>query len=287
MEQTTPQVRIGDWVSEGWRMFVEQWKSWVLMTLVVALITTLPIILFSFAIVIVALGSIDQRGPMPRGPMPSEFAPTIFLLYAAMGVFALLMMPVHAYFSAGMYRAAFKQLRGGQIEFRDLFSGGDCFLRLLGANIVLAALAAAGFVFCIIPAYIVLGMLFFAAPLIVERRAGAFEAVGESWNLGKTNVLMFTLWAFLVSLIASAGSYACYVGLLATIPLQYTMGAIAYRDCFGVTGARSFKPLAPVTPAAPQYGAAWGGGFCPQCRSSLPEGASFCPSCGARVGAGQ
>lgn len=280
MEETrAPQVKIGDWVSEGWRMFVEQWKSWVLMTLLVALITAAPPIVLSVVLVIILFGSMDQRGQIP-----DEMAPAIILLYVGFFAFAILMVPVQAYFGAGMYRAAFKQLRGGRIEFRDLFSGGDCFLRLLGANIVGGILMLVGFVLCIVPGYIVLGMLFFAAPLIVERRAGAFEALGESWELGKKNVLMFTLWAFLVTLIASAGSYACYVGLLATIPLQYTMGAIAYRDCFGVTGARSFRPAAP---AAPTYGASWAGGFCSQCRSSLPEGAGFCPGCGARVAPGQ
>lgn len=275
MESTSaPQIRIGDWVSEGWRMFVQQWKQWVLITLVFFLATMAPYGLLALGFLIVVLGSIEPGGGMASGGA----AGAILFFYVALFGVTILMLPVHAFFSAGMYRVAFKQLKGGEIELRDLFSGGDCFLRMLGATIIIAVIVFVGVLLCIIPGYIAMGMLFFTGPLVVERRLSVFEALGTSWELGKQNILMFTLFALLVGLIAGAGSYACYVGLLATIPLQYTISAIAYRDCFGVPGATSFRAPAP---GAPAYGVNRTGGFCGQCRSAVPEESLFCPTCGA------
>jgi hypothetical protein len=102
--------------------------------------------------------------------------------------------------------------------------------------------------------------------------------------------VMFTLFAIVVSLIASAGSYACYVGLLATYPLMFTMTAVAYRDCFGVEGALSFRETA----ASPPGGYAPAPSFnaqppqeqtraCPTCHTSLPANAQFCYNCGTNL----
>jgi len=33
---TLPKVRFGEWIGEGWNMFAEQWKVWVLNALVLS-----------------------------------------------------------------------------------------------------------------------------------------------------------------------------------------------------------------------------------------------------------
>jgi len=179
-----------------------------------------------------------------------------------------------------------EQLRGGRLEFKDLFSGGDCFFRVLGATIVVGLLVMVATMLCIIPGFIVSGLLFFTVPLIVERRMGVFEAMGASYEATKPNLLMFTLFAFVVSLIASAGYYACYVGLLATYPLLFTMTAVAYRDCFGLPGAVSFLPPPPRDLYAPPPPVASAplpttARRCSNCQAELPAAATFCPRCGA------
>jgi hypothetical protein len=103
---------------------------------------------------------------------------------------------------------------------------------------------------------------------------------------------MFILFAFVVQLIAQAGTYACCVGLLATWPLTFTMTVVAYRDCFGVSGALSFKqasssPQAGYGPTPTTYAppAAAQLRTCPKCQTSLPATAQFCPTCGTGTGA--
>jgi hypothetical protein len=315
-----PKVRFGEWIGEGWNMFAEQWKVWVVNALVLSLVTVVPIV--GMYIFMVVLAASAGRGGAGLGMV-------VFVLIF-LGV--ILVVLASTYLHAGMYRTAFKQLRGEPISTGDLFSAGDCFPSLLGAAILVGILVMIGALLCIIPAFIVAGALYFTFPLVVERRMSAGEAIQASRDATRGDLFMFVLFAFVVSLIAQAGSYFCYVGILATLPLQYTIGAIAYRDCFGVSGARSFAskaappnaygapPPSGYQPAAPQQWSGYGsstsvtpsavyqppstaapppstaplqqaptgavhqeptaGVTCPNCQAELPAGARFCARCG-------
>ena len=246
----------------------------------------------AFILVMYAMIFATMSVPSPRGAPPQMPVMTILFLYLGMFALIIVLMPLSVFVMGGAYRAAFKQLRGGRVEFRDLFSARDCYWRLLGATLIHFALAALGAVLCVIPAFIVAGLFFFTLPLIVERNLGVFEAMRASRDVTQPNLLMFTLFAFVVQLIASAGSYACYVGLLASWPLLFTITAVAYRDCFGVSGARSFLQPAPsqqagygappvVYPAPPPPAERML--VCENCQTSLPATAQFCPRCGTNI----
>jgi hypothetical protein len=246
-----------------------------------------------------------QAGPYgTTEPSPLPF----FIMVGGMIFSILILLPLSAYFQAGLFKGAFKQLRGGRLAFRDLFSGGDCFLPVLGEMILVGLLTMIGAALCVIPGLIVAGLMMFTVPLTVERRLGVIEAMRESYELTKNNMLLFTLFALLLQLIVGAGSYACYVGLLATYPLMFTITAVAYRDCFGLPGARSFlvahpASVAPYAPPPPpdiyappppppdiygQHPEAYAPiepprTVCQQCQTELPPTATFCPRCGARI----
>jgi hypothetical protein len=280
MQQTpVPEVRFGEWITEGWNMFAEQWQTWVLMSLIFFATAGLPYIILTVFLMLSLLGTAG-------GGPPESF---IALFYLGFFAIMILMLPLYVYLLGGMHRTALKQLRGESISVRDLFSAGDCFLPLLGATVLVGFLAIIGFILCIIPGYIVMAMFFFVPLLIVDRRLPVTEAMRQSSDLVKQKLLMFTLFYFLVALIAQLGTYVCYIGILATFPLQFTMGIVAYRDCFGVQGARSFvKPRV----AAPVYGPSSvdqsgyppTGIVCPNCGSpEAQQGAVFCSRCGGRL----
>lgn len=269
-------------------MFTEQWKSWVKLSLGFFVAVVMPIGAFGVVAYIMMITTMmsqqNSRGAPPQMPVA-----TVLVFYAGIFGLIIVLMPLVVLLMGGAYRAAFKQLRGGQVEFRDLFSARDCYWRLLGATFIQGLLGVIGAMLCIIPAFIVGGLLLFTLPLIVERNLGVFEAMRASREVTQRNLLMFILFAFVVQLIASAGSYACYIGLLATWPLMFTMTAVAYRDCFGVAGARSFSQTA----SAPEAGYAAPGAeapaanqdslVCSNCQASLPATAQFCFRCGANV----
>ena len=229
---TLPKVRLGDWISEGWNMFAAEWKVWVVDAMILSLVTVVPIVgtyilMFFFAAASAGSG-----------------AGVSILMLALIAMVIVLVAFLATYLAGGMYHTAFKQLRGEPISTSDLFSAGDRLPAVLGASLIVGILCAIGAILCIIPAFIVAGALYFTVPLVVERRMTVMDAIQASRDATRGDLFMFVLFAFVASLIAQAGSYLCYVGLLITWPLHYTIAAIAYRDCFGVAGARSFTSRA-------------------------------------------
>ena len=281
-----PNVR-WEWIGEGWQMFTEQWKVWVLQMLAVGLIFAVPVV--PFYVMIFAMQAGAAQGQPPE--LPPLFLPLAF----GIGLLGIL---GGAFFFSGFYRTAFKQLRGEPISVSDLFSGGDIFLRVLGTIIAIGLLTMLGALFCILPAYIVGGLLFFTLPLVIERDLNIGEALSASYEAAKTNWFMFAVFAFVVSLLASLGAFACYVGMLVTYPLQITITSIAYRDMFGMTGARSFtgsnQPQYPTNyapqsfaPPPPQFGEfqqpEQTTSLCTNCGTMLNRTSRFCSKCGSPI----
>lgn len=303
-----PKVRLGEWISEGWNMFAEEWKVWVLNALVLSGATVVPVVAAYVFFFVVAAAS-------PRGAGAGLGVAMLGLIF----VVAIVVILVNALLVGGMYNTAFKQLRGERISVGDMFSAGDRALSVLGAAILVGILTMIGMMLCVIPAFIVGGALFFTLPLVVERRLSVGDAIQTSREATRGDLFMFVLFALIVTLIAQAGSYLCYIGLLVTLPLQFTIAAIAYRDCFGVPGARSFvgkagpthaygaPPPSGYQPAPPQQWSGYGTPIaqappatspqpppitavqsgptgdltrCPDCQAELPATARFCARCG-------
>lgn len=227
-----------EWIGEGWNMFTQRWVAWVVHMLVFALV----IVVISAPIYIIAIASSVGAGArdVPEAP------PAIFFV-AMLIIYPLLLVAV-SFLLGGTYKTAMKQLRGEPTSIGDLFSGGDCFLRVLGTLFLVAVLGMIGGLLCIIPGFIVQGLCFFAIPLVVERGMGPVQAIQTSIEATKKDWLMFTLFAFVVGLIASIGVILCYVGALASYPLMFTITSVAYRDVFGVAGAPNPQSYTPPPP---------------------------------------
>lgn len=234
-------VKWGEWINEGWQMFAAKWQVWVPMMLVFILALVVPILPMYILMLGANLAAAGSDG------VP-EFSPLLPLVGIVGG---LITFGLAAFMLGGIYRTAFKQMRGEAISVGDLFSGGDVFLSMAAAMILVGLCVNVGTVFCIVPGFLALGLLYFTFPLIVEKKLGVIEAMQRSFEMTRPQMWMFMLFAFVVSLIASLGAIACYVGLLVTYPLQFLIGAAAYKDCFGVTGARSIGALQAAQPAYP------------------------------------
>ncbi len=236
-------VKWGEWINEGWQLFAARWQVWVPMMLifVVALVVPiLPVYILAIGMNIAAAGS----DPEALGAVP-------IMLPVLGGLGGLITLCLSAFMLGGIYRAAFKQMRGEAISVRDLFSAGDVFLSMLGALFLVGLSVAIGAVFCLVPGFLAAGLFFFTFPLIVEKRLGVIEAMQRSFELTRPNMWMFMCFAFVVAILGSLGQLACYVGMLVTYPLQFLIAAAAYKDCFGLAGARNVAALQASQPAYP------------------------------------
>lgn len=231
-----------EWIGDGWKLFTQQWGAWVVHMLAFVLVMLIPIIPFYAVAVAASLAAASTDHPEGAS----------ILVFLMMLIMIPLVMAAASFLLGGAYKSAMKQLRGEPFRIGDLFSAGDCFLRVWGVVLLVAILGAIGGMLCILPAFIVQGLCFFAIPLVVERRMGPIEAIQASIAATKKDWLMFTVFALVVQIIASAGSILCYVGLLASYPLLFTITSVAYRDVFGVTGANRTQSYNPPPP--PDYG---------------------------------
>jgi hypothetical protein len=73
----------------------------------------------------------------------------------------------------------------------------------------------------------------FVLPLIADRGLDFLAAWRSSWQSTRSGFWELVLLNFVAGFIAGLGAYACYVGLIFTLPIYYTIIAAAYEDRFG------------------------------------------------------
>lgn len=142
-----------------------------------------------------------------------------------------------AYFLfGGLYRMAIKQVRGQTPDINDMFSITDVLPALLVASLLVGAATAIGALFCILPGYLVMGLLLFAIPLVVDKRMEAVPAITLSLDTLKPQMGMAFVFALVVGLLGGVGALLCGVGVLITGPLALLSAAVLYNDFFPENG---------------------------------------------------
>ena len=232
-KSSPPSVRLGA-IGEGWGLFQDQWGVWVL-TAGLALICHAGILgLASSAFgvhVQDALGWFRMSAPSGGG-----------------AVAMALTMAVNGFFLGGMMRMACLQVRGRKISVGDLFSVVDVLPNLILGALLYGLASMVGFMCLFVPGLIVSAVLLFTFPLIVDGGLGATEAMGQSWEALRGQMVSATVFHIAVSIVAGVGSCLCCVGLLLTAPLYSLSIAVLYRDFFLAQGVSlSGKPEAPTS----------------------------------------
>jgi hypothetical protein len=180
----------------------------------------------------------------------------------------------------GIHMCLLQRMRGGKVEFGDLFKGFDYFTPSLiasviqfvpiiilivptyiafivmvmmvgatqgrggdpAAGLVLVVLMFVVFMVVMVIAVIIQAFFVFMYPLIVDKNLSGVDAVKTSLNAAKANLGGVIGLTLLNYVLTFVGLLCCYVGALAVIPITMASYAVIYRKVF----PQNFDPV--VTP---------------------------------------
>jgi hypothetical protein len=234
-------VQLSDWMSEGFNLFTERPGPWILTGLLFFGVVLVPVIVMMVLFAVIAAMGRHGGGPL---------IPLLTLGFVLLMI--LVIMVVSFGMIGGFYQCALKQLRGEEFRPGELFKGFRFTGRLFVFYMIQSILTIVGMFLCFFPMFLVMPALFFGPLLIVDRDMGVIDAIKASFEKAKEDFWMLLLFVVLVSMIAQV------LGPV-TMPLMMTLSVVAFRDAFGVQGAR--EPMRSGTPGG-------GGG------TSYPPGAS-------------
>lgn len=159
----------------------------------------------------------------------------------------------------GYYLMIIDKLRAPDrpLNLNGLGKGFDVFVEAFVASLLVGVFASLGALACFVGALIVQGLLLFTYPLIIDRKRGFWDAISESYQMAGRNWFGFTVFVFLVGLLAGLITLlTCGLGYFVAFPLAQITYVLAYRDNFGLADESAVpdKPIPPPPgpPPAPE-----------------------------------
>jgi len=202
-----PVVKTGDWLREGWDIFVSDVGMFILASLVYNILNGLCF-------------------PILYGPLTC-------------GMFLMIFDRMDG------GEADIRRLFSGFDFFGASFVAGLIFFLLgfVGVIVVCVGFMLCVLPSLIGLALLVLlqTVFLFTFQLIVKQGLGATEAIAVSYNKIRGNLWQFLLFGLVLFLISMAG-YSVMLGWLVTTPLVLAAQAAAYRDIFGPGGETQLAP---------------------------------------------
>lgn len=95
-------------------------------------------------------------------------------------LYSLLLLPVITY---GIDLFFLRAIRDEPLDFKEIFSGFNNYVNIVLAHLLATALIILGFIFFIIPGFILACRLVFVPYLVMDRRLDPIKAVEKSWQM--------------------------------------------------------------------------------------------------------
>lgn len=189
-------IRLGDWLSGGWKVYSENWLLMSLATLLAAV-----------------LGG--ATAGILAGPL-------------LMGLYRM------AFKSMRQERPEINDLFNWQGRFLQAFLAFLIFafihLGITGASKSGALSGLIGFIISPLLT-VVMGL---TMPLLLERKLDVANAINEVGRLVfSRDALMWWIVGLVFATISAGGLIACFIGVFITVPWMISSSAVAYRDVFG------------------------------------------------------
>jgi hypothetical protein len=146
----------------------------------------------------------------------------------------------------GLYRMAFKTMKGERPEIADLFNWDGKFLQAFLAFIIYAAIygsiqglggrsGALSTILSFLVGPFLTMLITFTFPMLLERKydiAATINDIGK--KIFTKDALMWWIVGLVFGLIAWSGVLACGLGILVTLPWIVSASAVAYSNIWGI-----------------------------------------------------
>ncbi|BDI30206.1 hypothetical protein CCAX7_22570 [Capsulimonas corticalis] len=212
-----------DWLGEAWKLFASSAPVWIA-AIIVAVYAPLCIDAFVVGAISVSqkIAGSGAGGAVQALMHMGGLTFGLGLLNAAYSAFVL----------GGLAQMALKQVRGEPVSFRDIFSGGPSFGRMLVFGIVASLMIGVASGFILLPGVFLAGLLL---PSLALTAAGAplSDSISLSVKAMWPDRAIAMGLAFVLGVLTVIGSGFFTIGLLAALPLWFLVSALAYRDMIG------------------------------------------------------
>lgn len=199
-------VKFSEWIENGFNLYKENFGVLVLASLIAILLSLVSFLVLAgpmiAGLIIVTLQIFDKKQPPPT-------AGTVFKGF-------------------------------------DYFLNSFLFVLVWGVStfvvtLIVALIPCIGIFISYFISFAVQAFLMFALFIIVDKKMDFWPASMESFEVVKTNFWPFLGFSIVISLIGGVGAIACGIGVIITMPIQYCIIAIAYREIFRGTQASEEK----------------------------------------------
>lgn len=226
---------VGSAVSYGWAKFQQNMGQMILASL--AIFAGAVVIGLLYFLAIVPLSTADAEYDASTGTYTYDDGWPFLLTFLIMAFVGVLFFIYAQVIGAGLIREAL-----GVTEGRPFTTAGVFKFQNIGNVIVTALLVGAGtfvgYLLCFIPGIIFAFLSMYSLFFVIDKNLSPVDAIKASIDLTRNNVGSAIIWYLVAVVIIFVGELACFVGLLAAIPVVLVGSAFTYKKLSG-------QPVAP------------------------------------------
>lgn len=134
------------------------------------------------------------------------------------GLIGVLVGALVAPFYVGYLKGIRKECQGITAQVEDVFSGFAGVTSICGNWLLCALVTLVGFVFCVIPAFVLWPMGIITSYFLARGQIEGLTAFVNAWNLLRKRPILI-LWFNVLALFSILGIFVCCVGALFTMPV--------------------------------------------------------------------
>jgi uncharacterized membrane protein len=145
-------------------------------------------------------------------------------------IIKVVFLALSTYVGMGFVRICLKCTDNEPLDFDDILSPLQLFIKYLFAELIYIFAVVAGLILFIIPGLFLAVRLMFFGYLVVDKELSATEAIKQSFEMTEGYFWPLLGFVFVVALINIAGILLFLVGLLITLPVTSVATAYLYRQ---------------------------------------------------------